>query len=267
MYLEEHISDAKLEEKNKIKPEHRIQMYYGYAFESYCASDKPEVKHGDTSGPEWGGDVDTNVQWCCVVKTKLADTRMIIGGEVDCVRETYAGQTDTFVELKTSLVIRPRNLYDEAKFEKKLLKLYFQSFLLGVPEIVVGFRTPSGVLETTQTFKTIEIPRLVRDKAEAWNPLLCLDWGQRFISFLKSVVQNQLSDLEQHKAVWRVQFEPRVGVKVFMLDQAGVTEVESSEDRVGFLPAWYWQELQNNEPASASVSTRPDNSIPPVWQI
>ena len=30
--------------------------------------------------------MDTNVQWCSVVKTKLGDTRMVIGGEVDCVR-------------------------------------------------------------------------------------------------------------------------------------------------------------------------------------
>ena len=30
--------------------------------------------------------MDTNVQWCSVVKTKLGDTRIVIGGEVDCVR-------------------------------------------------------------------------------------------------------------------------------------------------------------------------------------
>ncbi|TFY74424.1 hypothetical protein EWM64_g9588, partial [Hericium alpestre] len=35
------------------------------------------------------------------------------------------------VELKTSMNIR--GAQDEARFEKKLLKFYFQSFLLGVP--------------------------------------------------------------------------------------------------------------------------------------
>jgi hypothetical protein len=65
----------------------------------------------------------------------------------------YTGKTDTFVELKTSLVIRGPQ--DEVRFEKcvpslptqvvyivpyadaeyirKLLKFYMQSFLLGVP--------------------------------------------------------------------------------------------------------------------------------------
>lgn len=69
----------------------RSQMYYGYAFESYCTSEIPNTR-GPRSNPNpedppgWGGDVNTNVQWCSVVRTKLGDTRMIIGGEVDCVR-------------------------------------------------------------------------------------------------------------------------------------------------------------------------------------
>ena len=69
----------------------RSQTYYGYAFESYCTSDTP-TRDVSTSGPRpdappgWGGYVNTNVQWCSVVRTKLGDMRMIIGGEVDCVR-------------------------------------------------------------------------------------------------------------------------------------------------------------------------------------
>ena len=61
-------------------------MYYGYAFESYCTSTNAP-NHDEIGRPAgWGEDVDTNVQWCSVVKTKLADTRIVIGGEVDCVR-------------------------------------------------------------------------------------------------------------------------------------------------------------------------------------
>ncbi len=108
MYFEEHVSDKKLEDKlvgfwnslshadvanhnrNNIEPRHRIQMYYGYAFESYGTSDTP--RRLSTSSqisdepPCWGGDVDTNVQWCSVVRTKLGNTRLLIGGEVDCIR-------------------------------------------------------------------------------------------------------------------------------------------------------------------------------------
>lgn len=79
-----------------MAPRQRQQTYYGYAFESYCTSDTPtrqpprqhqhqqDNRRGTPFG--WGGDVNTNVQWCSVVRTKLGDTRIVIGGEVDCVK-------------------------------------------------------------------------------------------------------------------------------------------------------------------------------------
>ncbi|KAH9995835.1 RAI1 like PD-XK nuclease-domain-containing protein, partial [Russula vinacea] len=180
LYFEEFVSDARLQEKENLTPHHRKQTYYGYSFESWCTASQPDASSG------WGGDVDTNVQWCSVAKTKLGDTRIVIGGEVDCVRDRYNGRNDTMVELKTSMTIRGDR--DRARFEKKLLKFYFQSFLLGVPEILVGFRTPNGILKTTESFKTLEIPRMVRGKENAWDPQICLSWGESFLTWIKSNV-------------------------------------------------------------------------------
>lgn len=73
--------------RNEMEPRQRRQTYYGYAFESYCTTSTPGRREDaslDVQG--WGGDVNTNVQWCSVVKTKLGDRRIVIGGEVDCVR-------------------------------------------------------------------------------------------------------------------------------------------------------------------------------------
>ena len=118
-----------------MTPNHRLRSYYGYSFESWCTSSMPRTQERlEGHPPGWSGDVDTNVQWCSVVKTKLVDTRMIIGGEVDCVRGRrlmlhsmlvgltiecvgqFKGGTDNFVELKTSITIR--GAQDEARFEK-----------------------------------------------------------------------------------------------------------------------------------------------------
>jgi len=259
MYFEEHLSLAKLQEKNEMTPHHRLQSYYGYAFESWCTSDYPPASASHrTQVGGWGGDVDTNVQWCSVVQTKLGDVNMIMGGEVDCVRGKYTGQPDTFVELKTSLAIRRR--HDEDRFERKLLKFHFQSFLLGVPEIVVGFRTPAGVLTTVQSFKTIEIPRLVRGKPGAWDPAVCLDWGNKFLTFLKDLARSATEDSHDHSAsVWRVKFIPASGVSVEALDSRGVEEVVNGEDRVGILPRWYWDEIKEEKHAQVS-----DEKLPPT---
>ncbi|KAG5636955.1 hypothetical protein H0H81_006303 [Sphagnurus paluster] len=265
MYFEEHLSEERLKEKNEMEPRHRLQTYYGYAFESYCTSETPNRKASTRPGDPigWGGDVDTNVQWCSVVRTKLGNTRLLIGGEVDCVRGKHTHQTDTFVELKTSLVIRGR--HDESKFEN-------HSFSEFPWEIVVGFRTPAGVVTTTQSFKTIEIPRLVRGKPGAWDPLICLEWGNTFLTFLKDVVSRRAIP---DAAVWRVKFRPREGVSVEVLDATGVEDVQGGEDRTGFLPTWYWDELH----AKRSVEETPlaldreDKATPPSmvvnagWQI
>ncbi|KAG2018182.1 hypothetical protein CC2G_007632 [Coprinopsis cinerea AmutBmut pab1-1] len=280
LYFEEHLTEKKLQEKNNMQPRQRLQTYYGYAFESYCTSETP-TRHSARSNPGeppgWGGDVNTNVQWCSVVRTKLGDSRIVIGGEVDCVRGKYTGRTDTFVELKTSMTIR--GAQDEARFEKKLLKFYFQSFLLGVPEIVVGFRTPSGVVTTTQSFKTIEIPRLVRGKPGAWDPLVCLDWGNTFLKFLKGIVSDSATaqaGKDAKSRVWRVTFVPGTGVNLRVLGESEVEEVVNGEDRIGFLPGWYWKELCATQASAASPMSRADhqtNTSPAVpntisgWQV
>ena len=112
MYFEDHISETKLAEKfvlllfdmpivyfslrNKLNPRQRLQTYFGYAFESYCTSLSPaQQEETDAEVPGWSGDVDTNIQWCNVVKTKLGDTRMVIGGEVDCIKGKYRSKVSS----------------------------------------------------------------------------------------------------------------------------------------------------------------------------
>jgi len=242
LYFEEYVSDAKILEKENMEPYHRQQCYYGYSFESFCTAGSPHAK------PGWGGDVDTNVQWCCVVKTKLGDTRLVIGGEVDCVRGKLTETTDTFVELKTSLTLRGPQ--DEPRFEKKMLKFYIQSFLLGVPEIIVGFRTPAGKLSTVQSLQTMRMPRMVRGKPGSWDPSVCLGWAERFLAFVKEAVQGDVRSAPGQgeeetppPVVWRVEFKPGVGISMSQLGLDAVEEAKAGSDRYGFLPRWYCEEV------------------------
>jgi RAT1-interacting protein len=182
---------------------------------------------------------------------------------------------------------------------RKLLKFYFQSFLLGVPEIIVGFRTHAGVLGTVQGFKTTEIPRAVRGKKQGWDAGVCLGWGARFLEWLREVVHEpsdtgtsvcqESPSVERHTdtaedaqrentkmkepTVWRVSFTPKEGVSVRVLDEGEVRDVsgKDKEDRVGFFPRWFWDEVCagseiRDEPADKSNRSG-TASIPPGWQI
>lgn len=58
---------------------------------------------------------------------------------------------------------------ERQKFERKLLKFWAQSFLLGVPKIVVGFRTQNGSLVRIQDFETQKLPGLVSRGQGSWD--------------------------------------------------------------------------------------------------
>ncbi|KAM0748120.1 RAI1-domain-containing protein [Meredithblackwellia eburnea MCA 4105] len=256
LYLEEAKSPAKIAAKSASESSYKLQSYYGYAFEAFSTVPPPPEPLPTTFVSP-----NTNVQWCSVVKTNLGGFRTILGGEVDCVLPTANMRritTEDFVELKTNMTINsPR---DEVNFERlKLLKHYTQSFLLGVPRVIVGFRTRQGQLTALQTFKTLEMPRLVRGKPHGWDPLACLSSAQKLLSFtFKSIksnnaqleyqaIFNDLSSsdsLEAVKAwpVFRLSFSPTghdAGISLRQLSEEEVkTEViegKKKDDRVGFL--------------------------------
>ena len=152
--------------------------YYGRSFESYCTSESPDAPTG------WAG-VDNNVQWCHIVKTRLGDTRIVLGGEVDCV-ERAADGSEGVVELKTSA--QPGTPRDEAALRAKMLRMYMQSFLLGVRTLVLGLRDVQGTLVGAQRLRTTDIPRVVRGHAGEWSAHENLAFGAQMLEYLRHVV-------------------------------------------------------------------------------
>jgi len=70
----------------------------------------------------------------------------------------------------------------------KLLKFWAQSFLAGVPKVVVGFRDDNGFVRSLETFDTLFMPRLVRGKPGMWDPIVCLRFLDEFLSWLRRSV-------------------------------------------------------------------------------
>jgi RAT1-interacting protein len=84
------------------------------------------------------------------------------------------------VELKTSAEIE--NERDSIKFERKLLKFWAQSFLIGVPKIIVGFRTKSGILRRLEGLETKNIPTNVQKRGRGtWNGNICINFAASFL--------------------------------------------------------------------------------------
>jgi RAT1-interacting protein len=86
-----------------------------------------------------------------------------------------------WVELKTSATVR--NDRDMLKYERKLLKFWVQSFLLGVPRIIVGFRSPDGILERLENLETQTIPTRVKKSGKGtWDGNTCINFTAAFLS-------------------------------------------------------------------------------------
>ncbi|KAG0375606.1 Dom-3 Z [Mortierella sp. AD032] len=130
------------------------------------------------------GIVDTNLQYCTVARTKIGSNSIIMGAEVDCTSEPKKAPPhnplSNYIELKTSRVIS--NAREQNSFERhKLLKFWAQSFLPGIPTIIVGFRDDDGNVITVENFKTMEIPRL--------DTTICINFLDAVLNFLRKQIK------------------------------------------------------------------------------
>lgn len=142
--------------------------------------------------------MNNHAQYCSIVKTGIGKTVMILGGEVDAGMNVFLFQSYNtnsrsvwdskpeddspinWVELKTSADIR--NDRDMVTFERKLMKFWIQSFLLGVPKIIVGFRTQDGILKRVEEMDTASIPGTVKRRGKGtWDGNMCINFTAAFL--------------------------------------------------------------------------------------
>ena len=85
---------------------------------------------------------------CSVYRTSLGTHRLLVSAEIDC-EEKLANGTREFVEVKTSGSMRTAESRCNFR-ERKLIKYWIQSYVAGVPTVVVGYRSEDGVLTVRQ---------------------------------------------------------------------------------------------------------------------
>lgn len=139
--------------------------------------------------------VNNHAQYCSVVRTGIGSHSIIIGGEVDAVEGSKPDDTADpipYVELKTSESFNRGDQKAATKFERKMCRFWAQSFLLGVPKIIIGFRSANGHLERLEEWKTLEIPNFVKRQGfQTWDGNTCINFAAAFLDFLKSNINNE----------------------------------------------------------------------------
>ena len=107
----------------------------------------------------------------------------------------------------------------------KLIKWWAQSYLAGVPKVICGFRDHTGCVRKLQTYNTLEIPRIVRHERDMWDASICINFLNKFLTWVKSVAVKD-DDKKVYMFSWRTPF-------------IQVTVSEMEDESHAFLPEWF----------------------------
>lgn len=214
-------------EKAKFDRQHRSSRqnemcYWGYKFEDYLTEPRQASQEKSPLQPSV---VNTNEAYCTIVRTRLKNHSILMGAEVDCcTRDAAKRPPNNYIELKTTRIMQ--HFKQRQNFARyKLIKFWGQSFLAGLPEIVVGLRDDDGIVRELKTYKTIEIPAVCKGFPNHWNPNICMNFLDGLLSWLKQIVT-----IDNKDVVYMMNFEPPFDkVRLDLIDDG--TEC--------FLPDWY----------------------------
>ncbi|KAL8848678.1 MAG: hypothetical protein Q9221_006287 [Calogaya cf. arnoldii] len=202
-----------------------LMSYWGYKFETLALIPAPWAETSrDYIESREDLVVNNYAQYCSVVRTGIGKSKLILGGEVDALWDAKPSRTDdpiNWVELKTAAT--PLCDRDVLKYERKLLKFWIQSFLLGVPRIIVGFRSKDGILQSLEELETSQIPRLVKQRGKGtWDGNSCINFTATFLDWLKSTIVGE--------GVWRIRKRDKSTViEVFRIEESGHGSILSRE--------------------------------------
>ncbi|KAL1972484.1 hypothetical protein VTN31DRAFT_6898 [Thermomyces dupontii] len=204
-------------------PSQDLMAYWGYKFEAisvipdiWDAVSREQIEERPNQV------VNNKAQYCSVVRTGFGKTKLIIGGEVDAVWDCKPARKEdpiNWVELKTTSELYTDR--ERIKYERKLLKFWAQSFLLGVPKVVIGFRDRNGILLRIEEIETHTIPTMVKkSRTASWDGNICINFTAAFLDWLKTVVNGP--------GVWRIRKrEKSPYIEVFKIEDRGYGSILS----------------------------------------
>ncbi|KAK7935751.1 protein RAI1 [Apiospora marii] len=194
-----------------------VMTFWGYKFETLSTMPATWAETSREYIENRPNEVVSNKsQYCSVVRTGIGKSILCLGGEVDAVwdaKPREKGAPIKWVELKTTAAIQ--NERGMQNFERKLMKFWIQSFLLGVPKIIVGYRDQGGILRKIEEIQTESIPaKTMQRGVQSWNADMCINFASNFLDWLRQVINDD--------GVWRIRRAPgSKHIEVSRVEEAG----------------------------------------------
>lgn len=106
--------------------------------------------------------------------------------DVNWAPKSLENEARHYVEIKTAATKARRSRNFE---ESKLAKWWCQSYLAGIPIILIGWRDSTGqFIENVETLRVDSIPKMVRGRV-AWDPQLMLAFADKLLIWIQESLQ------------------------------------------------------------------------------
>ncbi|XP_076033077.1 decapping and exoribonuclease protein-like isoform X2 [Oratosquilla oratoria] len=182
IYLYAYETPERIQDRRNQTERQKRMCCWGYKFEQYM-----------TQGKDINEGVDENEEYCAVFCANIGQgLELLYGAEIDGAdpanydrRKGPPNCMDSFVELKTSKLIETDR--DDRTFRRfKIKKWWAQSYLVGIPTVVAGFRDDHGVVKQLKSFSTHELPNL---GSGHWKASVMRNFLREFLRFVIREVQ------------------------------------------------------------------------------
>ncbi|CAK5271945.1 unnamed protein product [Mycena citricolor] len=195
--------------------------YMGHKFETFCTT-RPDYEEDEDK-------VDMHTLWTVAIKRTLGDLKVLLVGEVDCVKAEYTANPcpENYVELKTRRHEMKSTFPNRAKWD-------MQSHLLGASTIFVGFPDSLGTIRGTQDLA-------VRDMQPVQYKI---DWGARVLQSLVDHCSKNAQTEDGRLKIWRVEVQ-RKQIKIGALKASEVYRLNrGGVPRSGIVPISFMATLE-----------------------
>ena len=234
-------------ERKSLSEETQRNFYIGHKFEMLCTLSQEDYKcrnsfsREELAGRIMAEPVLESEQFGIVAKSRLGAFRIYIGAEVDAIEPPIPDSSvpavdylDKFVEIKTHCSNSIED-FDPANLKWKGLKIWAQSYLIGISKIYMGFRKSDGDYLGAQMLPlSAFIPAINNAKSQKfyWEPSVTLRFAENILKEFTRVAQRAPNQ------TWLVTLDPSCGMADFELQ---------SSDESSFLPGFWYQFLREGE--------------------
>ncbi|PBK70479.1 hypothetical protein ARMSODRAFT_1084083 [Armillaria solidipes] len=189
----------------------------GSNFEALCTGESPNGIH------------NLHARWYAGVTFNLGNLKVVLAGEVDCQKDSnVTGQAKDCLELKTKC--------QDSKWSPAKLRWYFQSSLIGVPTIILGWHK-EGVLTTVDV---INVATMFDETALQQR----YDNAAIFLASLRRHCMTHIMEKEGNP-IWRVLTKKRLRrPTIRALNPKEVRSLNRDDARIGILPSWFVRALR-----------------------